>query len=32
MRVINKHKRVIGQPIEKVSQVFKTLATAEDQI
>lgn len=32
MRVINNHKRIIQQPIEKVSQLFKSLATTEDQI
>jgi len=32
MRVINIHKRKIYQPKEKVSQLFKTLATNEDQI
>ncbi|MEM5564922.1 hypothetical protein WNY78_07390 [Psychroserpens sp. AS72] len=32
MRVTNNHKRIIQQPVEKVSQLFKTLATTEDQI
>ncbi|WP_033960546.1 hypothetical protein [Psychroserpens jangbogonensis] len=32
MRVINSHKRIIDQPEEKVSELFKTLATNEDQI
>lgn len=32
MRVINSHKRIINQPKEKVSDLFKTLATTNDQI
>ena len=32
MRVINSHKRIINQPIEKVSKLFKSLATNEDHI
>ena len=32
MNVINIHKRTIDQPKEKVSQLFKTLATSEDLI
>ena len=32
MRVVNRHKRIINQPKETVSQLFKTLATAKDQI
>lgn len=32
MQVINSHNRIISQPIEKVSQLFKTLATSEDRI
>lgn len=32
MRVINSHKRIINQPKEKVSELFKTLASNEDQI
>ncbi len=32
MRVINSHERIIDQPKEKVSELFKTLATNEDQI
>ncbi len=32
MRVINSHKRIINQPIEKVSELFKTLAANENQI
>jgi len=32
MRVINSHKRIITQPIDKVSELFKTLATTNDEI
>ena len=32
MNVINIHKRTINQPKEKVSQLFKTLATANDLV
>ena len=32
MRVENIHKRSINQPKEKVSQLFKTLATSEDLV
>nr|WP_321228079.1 hypothetical protein [uncultured Psychroserpens sp.] len=32
MQVTNNHKRIINQPREKVSQLFKTLATPQDQI
>ncbi|WP_299526626.1 hypothetical protein [Winogradskyella sp.] len=32
MRVVNIHKRKIHQPKEKVSQLFNTLATKDDQI
>ena len=32
MQVINIHKRTINQPKEKLSQLFKTLATSEDLI
>ena len=32
MKVINIHKRKLKQPIEKVSQLFKTLATSNDLI
>lgn len=32
MEVINNHKRIIHQPKEKVSQLFKSLATNDDQI
>lgn len=32
MRVINIHKRKIGQPKENVLQLFKTLATTEDKV
>ncbi|MEH6537503.1 MAG: hypothetical protein V7719_13985 [Psychroserpens sp.] len=32
MQVINSHKRIIHQPKEKVSELFKTLATTEDQV
>lgn len=32
MRVVNRHTRIINEPIEKVSQLFETLATSNDQI
>ncbi|WP_299124717.1 hypothetical protein [uncultured Winogradskyella sp.] len=32
MRVINIHKRIINQPIGKVSQLFKTLSTRNDLV
>ncbi|WCO03010.1 hypothetical protein [Psychroserpens ponticola] len=32
MRVINSHKRKLNQPIKKVSELFKTLATKNDKI
>ena len=32
MRVINIHKRTINEPIEKVSQLFRTLGTENDKI
>jgi len=32
MKVINIHQRVIEQPISKVSELFKTLATSDDEI
>jgi hypothetical protein len=32
MKVINIHKRIVNQPKEKVSQLFKTLATTEDLV
>lgn len=32
MRVVNSHKRIINQPKEKVSELFKTLATTNDKI
>ena len=32
MRVVNIHKRTINQPKEKVSELFRTLATKEDMI
>jgi len=32
MRVVNSHKRIINQPKENVSELFKTLATSEDKI
>ncbi|RED43569.1 hypothetical protein DFQ10_105169 [Winogradskyella eximia] len=32
MRVVNIHKRSINQPKEKVSELFKTLATSEDLV
>lgn len=32
MRVVNRHTRIINEPIEKVSQLFETLATSKDQI
>jgi hypothetical protein len=32
MRVINSHKRIINEPVEKVAKVFETLATVEDEI
>ncbi len=32
MRVINIHKRTLNQPIEIVSQLFKTLGTQDDKI
>lgn len=32
MQVINIHKRTINQPIEKVTRLFKTLATSEDLV
>ncbi|WP_425075624.1 hypothetical protein [Psychroserpens sp. S379A] len=32
MKVTNIHTRIINQPLEKVSDLFKTLATSEDKI
>ncbi|MFK7782590.1 hypothetical protein [Psychroserpens sp.] len=32
MRVLNSHNRIINQPIVKVSELFKTLATPDDKI
>lgn len=32
MRVKNRHTRIIHQPKEKVSQLFKTLASSEDLV
>ena len=32
MTVINKHKRTISQPIQKIALLFKTLATDDDQM
>ena len=32
MRVLNSHKRIINQPKEKVSKLFKTLATSDDLV
>ena len=32
MKVVNIHKRTINQPTEKVSQVFKTLASSKDLV
>ena len=32
MNVVNIHKRIIDQPIEKVAALFKTLATANDLV
>ena len=32
MKVINSHRRIVQQPKEKVSQLFKTLATKDDLI
>ncbi|MDG5491400.1 hypothetical protein [Psychroserpens sp. SPM9] len=32
MKVKNRHKRIIQEPIENVSELFKTLATPEDKI